>query len=62
MPKYIEFGRNAEAVLRGGEALNYTSTATTVHVEGGKGGKPGPATPFCERHARHSVTRRSQNG
>lgn len=40
MIDYMEFGRNAEAVLRGGEALNYTSTATTVHVEGGKGGKP----------------------
>ena len=40
MNDYMEFGRNAEAVLRGGEALNYTSTATTVHVEGGKGGKP----------------------
>jgi hypothetical protein len=40
MADYMEFGRNAEAVLRGGEALNYTSTATTIHVEGGKGGKP----------------------
>jgi hypothetical protein len=40
MADYMEFGRNAEAVLRGGEALNYTSTATTIHGEGGKGGKP----------------------
>jgi hypothetical protein len=40
MVEYTEFGRNAEAVLRGGEALLGTSTATTVHVEGGKGGKP----------------------
>lgn len=40
MADYMEFGRNAEPVLRGGEALHGTSTATTVHVEGGKGGKP----------------------
>lgn len=38
MNEYMEFGRTAESVLRGGEALNYTSTAKTVHVEGGKGG------------------------
>jgi len=40
MVDYMEFGRNAESVLRGGEALHESSTATTVHVEGGKGGKP----------------------
>ena len=37
---YMEFGQNAAEVLRGGEALHPVSTATTVHVEGGKGGKP----------------------
>lgn len=36
---YMEFGQNAADVLRGGEALHPVSTATTVHVEGGKGGK-----------------------
>ncbi len=36
---YTEFGQNAADVLRGGEALHPVSTATTVHVEGGKGGK-----------------------
>lgn len=40
MADYMEFGRQAEAVIRGGEALHDSSTATTVHVEGGKGGKP----------------------
>lgn len=39
MADYMEFGRNAEAVIAGGEALHDTSTATTIHVEGGKGGK-----------------------
>lgn len=39
MAEYTEFGQNAESVIRGGEALHSTSTATTVHVEGGKGGK-----------------------
>ena len=37
---YMEFGQNNEASLAGGEALHPTSTATTVHVEGGKGGNP----------------------
>ena len=37
---YMEFGQKAAEVLRGGEALHPVSTATTVHVEGGKGGKP----------------------
>lgn len=36
---YMEFGQDAAEVLRGGEALHPVSTATTVHVEGGKGGK-----------------------
>lgn len=36
---YMEFGQNAAEVLAGGEALHPTSTATTVQVEGGKGGK-----------------------
>lgn len=39
MADYIEFGRVAADVILGGEALHPTSTATTVHVEGGKGGK-----------------------
>lgn len=38
MKEYIEFGRAAEAVIRGGHALYPTSTATTVRVRGGKGG------------------------
>jgi hypothetical protein len=39
--EYFEFGNNATAagVMAGGEALHETDTATTVHVEGGKGGK-----------------------
>ncbi len=39
MADYMEFGQNAESVIAGGEALHPTSTATTIHVEGGKGGK-----------------------
>lgn len=39
MGDYIEFGRNAGDVIAGGEALHDTATATTIHVEGGKGGK-----------------------
>jgi len=39
MTDYTEFGRNNEASILGGEALHDSSTATTVHVEGGKGGK-----------------------
>ncbi|MEA1903027.1 MAG: YciI family protein [Actinomycetota bacterium] len=38
MSDYMEFGQNAEKVLAGGEALHPSTTATTVHVEGGKGG------------------------
>jgi hypothetical protein len=41
MNDYNEFGANAGAagVIAGGEALHDSNTATTVHVEGGKGGK-----------------------
>jgi hypothetical protein len=40
MADYMEFGQKAAEVLDGGEALHDSSTATTVHVEGGKGGNP----------------------
>jgi hypothetical protein len=41
MVEYNEFGAKAGAagVVAGGEALHETSTATTIHVEGGKGGE-----------------------
>lgn len=39
MSDYFEFGQVNGAHLAGGEALHPTTTATTVHVEGGKGGK-----------------------
>ena len=39
MAEYREFGTAAAAILRGGQALHPTSTATTVHVTGGKGGE-----------------------
>lgn len=39
MKEYGEFGAAAEAVIHGGAALYPTSTATTVRVEGGKGGE-----------------------
>lgn len=40
MAQYGEFHAAAEpaGVIGGGEALQPTSTATTIHVEGGKGG------------------------
>lgn len=38
MKDYNEFGQAAAAVIRGGNALYPTSTATTVRVKGGKGG------------------------
>ena len=38
MAEYGEFGQAAEKVLVGGHALQPTSTATTVRVQGGKGG------------------------
>lgn len=39
MSDYMEFGQSNEGSLAGGEALHPTSTATTIQVEGGKGGK-----------------------
>lgn len=49
MTDYIEFGRNAEKVIRGGEAFLDSSATTTVHVEGGKGGQPVVTNgPFAE--------------
>lgn len=36
--EYAEFGQAAAAVIRGGNALQPTHTATTVRVKGGKGG------------------------
>jgi hypothetical protein len=36
--EYAAFGEAAAAVLRGGNALYPTSTATTLRVRGGKGG------------------------
>lgn len=36
--EYMEFGQNNESAIAGGEALHDSSTATTVRVEGGKGG------------------------
>lgn len=37
--EYMAFGEAAAAVLRGGNALYPTATATTVRVTGGKGGE-----------------------
>ena len=41
MADYTEFGENAGAagVIAGGEALHDTDTATTIQVNGGKGGE-----------------------
>jgi len=39
MADYMEFGQDNADSLAGGEALHPTTTATTIHVEGGKGGK-----------------------
>lgn len=41
MAEYDEFGQKAGAagVVAGGEALEDISTATTIHVDGGKGGE-----------------------
>jgi len=36
--EYAEFGQASAAILRGGAALYQTATATTVRVQGGKGG------------------------
>jgi hypothetical protein len=38
MEGYGEFGQAAAAIIRGGAALYPTTTATTVRVQGGKGG------------------------
>ncbi len=38
MKEYNEFGAAAATVIRGGAALYPTATATTVRVQGGKGG------------------------
>ncbi|HEX3589096.1 MAG TPA: YciI family protein [Pseudonocardiaceae bacterium] len=38
MKDYTEFGQAAASVIRGGNALYPTATATTVRVTGGKGG------------------------
>lgn len=38
MADYMEFGQNAAEAIIGGEALHPAATATTVNVEGGKGG------------------------
>jgi hypothetical protein len=37
--QYGEFGQEAAAFIRGGEALYPTTTATTVRVKGGRGGE-----------------------
>lgn len=41
MAEYTEFGEKAGAagVIAGGEALEDTNTATTIHVKGGKDGE-----------------------
>ena len=36
--QYNEFGEEAAALIRGGASLYQTSTATTVRVQGGRGG------------------------
>lgn len=38
MAEYTEFGDKAGSVIAGGEALHPSPTATTIHVDGGKGG------------------------
>jgi hypothetical protein len=38
MAEYAVFGQEAEKVITGGHALQPTSTATTVRVQGGRGG------------------------
>lgn len=49
MGEYGAFGATAAAVMRGGAALFPTTSATTVHVEGGKGGKVVTSDgPFAE--------------
>ena len=49
MGDYGAFGATAAAVMRGGAALFPTTTATTVQVEGGKGGRVVTSDgPFAE--------------
>jgi hypothetical protein len=51
MVEYNDFGATAGAagVMVGGEALQPTSTSTTIHVNGGKGGELLTADgPFAE--------------
>jgi hypothetical protein len=49
MADYTEFGQNAESAIIDGHALHASSTATTVHVVGGKGGKAAFTDgPFAE--------------
>ena len=51
MQEYNDFGATAGAagVIGGGEALQPTPTATTIHVRGGKGGELVTADgPFAE--------------
>jgi hypothetical protein len=49
MSEYGAFGATAAAVLRGGAALYPTSMATTVQVNGGKGGEVVTSDgPFAE--------------
>jgi len=49
MGEYGAFGATAAAVMRGGAALFPTTSATTVRVEGGKGGNVVTSDgPFAE--------------
>jgi hypothetical protein len=49
LKEYDEFARAAAAAIRGGAALYPTSTATTVRVQGGKGGEAVTSDgPFAE--------------
>ena len=49
MADYGAFSATVAAVLRGGAALYPTTTATTVHVDGGKGGEVVTSDgPFAE--------------
>ncbi len=47
--QYAEFGAAASGAIRGGAALQPTTTATTVQVKGGKGGEVVTSDgPFAE--------------
>ena len=53
MAEYGEFGRAAAAVIRGGEVLYPTATATTVRVRGGaRAARSSPATARTPRPRR----------